>query len=71
MTPLQTVQEPEVAEGDACSERERKRGDREVWGLVGPNTVGLTQAISVRVKYTYDIVLGQQATNRQVHIGPC
>lgn len=49
-----------------CSNKERKRGDREVWSIVANNTVGLTQAIGARIKYAFDTVLGQHINNTQV-----
>ena len=53
-----------------CSERERARGDREVWGLVGENTIGVTQQVGIRVRYAYDRVFDPSASNTEVR-RPC
>lgn len=51
------------------SERERQRGDREVWGVVGDNTVGIKEHVNVavKVKYAYDKVFPGTATTEEVY----
>ncbi|KAK9816490.1 hypothetical protein WJX72_000928 [[Myrmecia] bisecta] len=49
------------------SDREIERGDREVWGVVAENTVGVKQEVGVRVKYSYDTVFDNAASNKQVY----
>ncbi len=52
--------------GAFCSERELERGDREVWGSVGDNQIGIIHSAAMPVKYGYDIVLDNDADNEQV-----
>ena len=49
-----------------CSERELERGDREVWGSVGDNQIGIIHSAALPVKYGYDTVLDNNADNEQV-----
>ena len=49
-----------------CSERELGRGDREVWGSVGDNQIGIIHSAAMPVKYGYDTVLDNDADNEQV-----
>ena len=48
-----------------CSDRERLRGDTEVWGPNGENSVGLLQDVGLRVRYTYDRCFDGTRTNQQ------
>ena len=48
------------------SERELERGDREVWGAVGDNQIGITHPSALPVKYGYDTVLDKDVDNAQV-----
>lgn len=52
-----------------CSERERQKGDREVWGIVDENTVGIKKHVNLptKVKYAYDRVFPGCATTEQVY----
>ena len=52
--------------GAICSERELERGDREVWGSVGDNQIGIIHSAAMPVKYGYDTVLDNDADNEQV-----
>ncbi len=52
--------------GAFCSERELERGDREVWGSVGDNQIGIIHSAAMPVKYGYDTVLDNDADNEQV-----
>ena len=52
--------------GACCSERELERGDREVWGSVGDNQIGIIHSAAMPVKYGYDTVLDNDADNEQV-----
>ncbi len=52
--------------GACCSERELERGDREVWGSVGDNQIGIVHSAAMPVKYGYDTVLDNDADNEQV-----
>lgn len=50
-----------------CSDRERERGDHEVWECSG-NAVGVKEEdVGMRVKFIYDHVLSPQTTNQQVY----
>lgn len=48
------------------SDRELDRGDREVWGAVGENQIGIIHSAAMPVKYSYDTVLDNDANNKQV-----
>ena len=48
------------------SDRELDRGDREVWGSVGDNQIGIIHSAAMPVKYSYDTVLDNAANNKQV-----
>jgi hypothetical protein len=50
----------------ACSDRERQRGDREVWSAQG-NHVGVLADMGMNVKFVYDHVFGGQVSNQQVY----
>ena len=50
----------------SCSERELDRGDREVWGAVGDNQIGIIHSAAMPVTYGYDTVLDNDADNEQV-----
>ena len=52
--------------GALFSERELERGDREVWGSVGDNQIGIIHSAAMPVKYGYDTVLDNDADNEQV-----
>ena len=52
--------------GASCSKRELERGDREVWGSVGDNQIGIIHSAAMPVKYGYDTVLDNDADNEQV-----
>ncbi|DBB05620.1 TPA: hypothetical protein ACH3X1_012239 [Trebouxia sp. C0004] len=49
------------------NERELERGDREVWGSVGDNQIGIIHSAAMPVKYGYDTVLDNDADNEQVY----
>ncbi|KAL3142364.1 hypothetical protein ABBQ38_002701 [Trebouxia sp. C0009 RCD-2024] len=49
------------------NERELDRGDREVWGSVGDNQIGIIHSAAMPVKYGYDTVLDNAANNQQVY----
>lgn len=49
------------------NERELDRGDREVWGSVGDNQIGIIHSAAMPVKYGYDTVLDNAANNEQVY----
>ena len=49
-----------------CSAREVERGDREVWGTVSQNQIGILHPGTLPVKYEYDTVLDEACTNEQV-----
>eukprot|EP00884_Botryococcus_braunii_P008728 jgi/Botrbrau1/17857/Bobra.0127s0097.1 len=51
------------------SDRERQKGDREVWGIVDDNTVGIKEHVKlpIKVKYAYDRVFPGSATTEQVY----
>ena len=51
-----------------CSDKELERGDREVWGSVGDNQIGIMHQAAMPVKYGYDTVLDNAANNEQVSI---
>lgn len=48
------------------SDRERQRGDREVWGIDNKTNVGLINNNTVVAKYAYDIVFPPIASNKSV-----
>ena len=52
------------------SERELERGDREVWGAVGDNQIGITHPSALPVKYGYDTVLDKDCDNAKVRFMP-
>ena len=54
-----------LSELPLCSDRERVRGDTEVWGPNGENSVGLLQDVGLRVRYTYDQCFDGTRTNQQ------
>ncbi|GAB4823550.1 hypothetical protein N2152v2_010596 [Parachlorella kessleri] len=49
------------------SDKERNRGDREVWGPLGSNTVGILEDVGVKVKYAYDYVFDGGISNTTVY----
>ena len=49
-----------------CSDRELDRGDREVWGAVDDNQVGIIHPSALPVKYGYDTLMDQDANNENV-----
>lgn len=49
-----------------CSDRERARGDREVWECHG-NAVGILEDVGMTVKFIYDHVFDPLADNRLVY----
>ena len=57
---------------DICySNRELGRGDREVWGAIGGNQIGIIHSAAMPVKYSYDTVLENAANNEQVWLQSC
>jgi len=52
-----------------CSERERQRGDQEIWEALDEHTIGVKEgANGMKVKFAFDTVFGGKATNKQVPI---
>ncbi len=51
----------------ACSDKERSRGDREVWGPLGANTVGILEDVGMKVKFAYDYVFDGGIGNQTVY----
>jgi hypothetical protein len=50
-----------------CSERERLRGDQEIWEALDEHTIGVKEGASgMQVKFAFDTVFGGKATNKQV-----
>jgi len=53
-----------------CSERERLRGDQEIWEALDEHTIGVKEGASgMKVKFAFDTVFGGKATNKQVMSG--
>ena len=54
-----------------CSERERGRGDREVWEALDNHTIGVKENIpGLKVKFAFDTVFEGNSSNKQVWLNP-
>ena len=50
-----------------CSDRERSRGDREVWEALNDHTVGVKEnTAGLKVKFAFDTVFEGSTSNKQV-----
>ena len=50
-----------------CSERERDRGDREVWEAADGHTIGVKDnSQGLKVKFAFDTVFNAASSNKQV-----
>ena len=53
-------------DASGCSVREQLRGDSEVWGPLGNNSVGLLQDLGLKARYAYDQCFDGTHSNDQV-----
>ena len=52
-----------------CSDREKTRGDQEVWKAVDKQTIGISIGSESKTKYAFDQVFNAEANNKQVSSG--
>lgn len=54
---------------EVCSDKERARGDREVWKTMDDNTIGVKDGgQGIKTKFAFDHVLGNTSTNKQAGV---